>query len=53
MLMQSLSVRLPEKVRNWIKTKAQVNRRSMNAEFLLIIEDAMKKEKQEQKEIMT
>ena len=50
--MQSLSVRLPEKVRGWIKTKAKENRRSMNAEFLLIIESAMQKEAKE-KEIST
>ena len=51
--MNPISVRLPEKVRSWIKTKAKDNRRSMNAEFLLIIENAMQKEKQEEKEILT
>ena len=48
-----ISVRLPEKIRSWIKTKAKNNRRSMNAEFLLIIEDAMKKEEQDEKQMIT
>lgn len=40
-----LTVRLPVLVRNWLALRAEKNRRSMNAEFVSILEALMTSEK--------
>ncbi|WP_107327496.1 Arc family DNA-binding protein [Agrobacterium pusense] len=42
-----LRLRIPENVKDWVKEKADANRRSMTSEIVFVLETAMKMEKAE------
>jgi len=44
---QHFRLRIPELVKAWVKEQADMNRRSMTAQIVFILEDEMKKEKGE------
>ena len=48
--MPQLNVRLPESLKNWIKEKAEVNRRSVNSEAVFIFEQCKQQEEKREQE---